>query len=229
LIPVLVVHLPNVQRKAQISAELDRAGFTDVTFVAAQEPCKTFTMSNMRRNPRAEFGCSLSHLKALNVAHSDYQFYQKSEESSPVLIIEDDVVFVDGALEMLSASIELMWKMWLRSNLPEWEIIYLGGHPRGPVSKFANGIYKVSTFSCAEAYVVNPFCIPYIFNFWLDRIGQPNAMWDFILGEYVANHGTGYAIYPTLTHQPPGWSQIGQKHDDKRELIAKGWQTHLAA
>jgi len=222
MIPVFVVHLPNQERREKIAAELAKAGFTDVTYVSAQKPAQGFTMSNMRRNPSAEFGCSLSHLKALNVA--SMRGYDE-----PVLIIEDDVVFCDGALEKLTAAIERLWTFWVASKLGKWEVLYLGGHPRGPVHEVIDGIYRISTFSCAEAYVVNPFAITYIVNFWLDRIGQPNAMWDFILGEYVARHQTGYALYPTLTHQPPGWSQIGNKHDDKRDLIERGWKSNLAA
>jgi hypothetical protein len=51
-------------------------------------------------------------------------------------------------------------------------------------------------------------------------------MFDIILGEFAAQGG-GYALYPTMTHQPPGYSQIGLKHDDKRDLIERGWKSNL--
>jgi hypothetical protein len=65
-------------------------------------------------------------------------------------------------------------------------------------------------------------------QFWCDRAGQPNAMFDFILGDF-ATQANGYAVYPPITRQPPGWSHIGQKHDDKRDLIERGWKSNLPA
>ncbi len=49
MIPVYVIHLPNPERKKRIAAELDRAGFMDITYVHAKEPFSGFTMNNMRR------------------------------------------------------------------------------------------------------------------------------------------------------------------------------------
>ena len=63
-------------------------------------------------------------------------------------------------------------------------------------------------------------------DFWLDRVGQPNAMYDLVLGEFAAAHH-GYCTYPLLTEQPPGWSAIGNKVDDKRQLVERGWQNNL--
>jgi hypothetical protein len=227
MIPVYVIHLPNPERKAKIAAELAKAGFTDITYVHAQEPAKDFTCNNMRRNPRGEFGCALSHLKALNAAHHQWN---PDMDSGVALIIEDDVIFVDGAMDKILAATEYLSSLWLNFQEPMPEVLYLGGHPREPVKKTDfDGVVKVGKWSCAEAYVIDRGEIPYIVDFVYDRMGQPNAMFDFILGEYVASTGTGYALYPPITHQPPGWSHIGQKHDDKRELIERGWKANLPA
>ena len=211
MLPVYVVHLPCPERKAKIAAELARVGFTDITYIHAQEPVQGFNMSNMRRNPRGEFGCALSHLKALALALASYGDTQ-------FLIVEDDVEF----LRELPP---------LHEFPPYFDIVYLGGHPRGPVEPdpFAPWFCRINGgYSCADGYVITRNAIEDFLPFWCDRAGQPNAMYDFILGEFAAKF-MGYAIHPAVLHQPPGWSHIGQKHDDKRELIRKGWEANLPA
>jgi len=201
---VYVISLENPERRSAISMELQKAGYGDVEFISAQEPVKGFTMSNMRRNPLGEFGCALSHLKAISTAIQ--------QDVDKALFIEDDIVF----------------RRYDYFEWPEdWQVMYYGGHPRGPVTQVSEFVYEISGgFSCAEAYVMNRDSMRDFIPFWCDRAGQPNAMFDFILGEFAAQGG-GYALYPTMTHQPPGYSQIGLKHDDKRDLIERGWKANL--
>ena len=203
--PVYVISLPNEERRQHIAAELARIGMDKVKYVHAPEPVRGFQCSNMRRNPRGEFGCSLSHLKAIATAISDHAY--------AALFVEDDVVF--DRLPAFKFPID-------------WNIAYLGGHPRSPVTRVSDELVKVGTFSCAEAYVMHYRSMREFIKFWCDRAGQSNAMFDIILGEFAAQGG-GYAYYPTVTHQPVGWSQIGQKVDDKSGCIEKGWRTNLAA
>ena len=200
-----VIHLPNPERKARITAELAGAGCLKVKFVHAQEPVQGFTMSNMRRNPRGEFGCALSHVKAIMQAVVD--------DVDEALFIEDDIII--GRPAHVSVP-------------PDWKVFYFGGHPREPVQRVSEGVYRVGRFSCAEAYMLNRKSMWEFLQFWCDRAGQPDAMFDFILGEYAAMGG-GYAMYPTLTRQLAGFSHIGQKFDDKGDLIERGWRNNLAA
>jgi len=209
MIPVYVIHLPNAERKAKIAAELERVGFENVTYVHAREPVQGFTMSNMRRNPRGEFGCSLSHLKAIAYA-------ARFPHRPMSLFIEDDVVFADDFDPLALLKVPTHYR-----------VTYLGGHPRGPVEKVSDTLVKIGPWSCAEAYLMSQVSALEFLQFWCDRAGQPNAMFDFILGEFAAI-GDSYAFYPQLTHQPVGWSQIGLKIDDKSACIEKGWKTNLA-
>ena len=180
-----------------MEAEFRRLGLEHVQYVHAAVP--EHAGNNFRRNMTAEFGANLSHIKAVVRAIDDGAVCP--------LFIEDDIVF--------KSEIPLP---------PEYDVLYLGGHPREPVSEYGDGLYRVGTFSCAEAYSLsNP---REFFDFWCDRIGKKNAMFDFILGEY-AKQGLGLAYYPTITEQPPGHSQIGNKFDDKRPLYERGWQNNL--
>ena len=107
---------------------------------------------------------------------------------------------------------------------PEYDVLYLGGHPRKKVLPYGKDLYKIKSFSCAEAYsLTNP---AEYFYFWLDRVGRPQAMYDFVLSDYAKTR-LGLAYYPTITMQRPGFSQIGKKQDDKKDLIQRGWRTNL--
>lgn len=206
---IYVVHLPDAGRRARMQAQLDRFGVS-ATFVHAKQPPATFTMSNMRRNPRMEFGCSLSHIAAIVEAIAD-----RAEQP---LFLEDDVVFAADTRER----IETVW-----TPLPKWDVLYLGGHPREKAERISEHLVKVGKFSCAEAYAVRGYKLPEFHQFWCDRVSQPNAMFDFILGEFAAAN-TAYCFYPCLTEQPPGMSHISGAIDDKRDLVRRGWANNLA-
>lgn len=198
-----VVHLPNGERRTAMEAQL--AG-REATWLHARPPVGKFP--NFRRNPPAEFGCSLSHVKCIVRAIED-------GARSP-LFIEDDVVFRPGAFERLS-------KMELP---PDWDVLYLGGHPRSDVTRVGDDLVRVGTFSFAEAYLLNGKALRPFVDFWLDRVGQRDAMFDLVLGEFAAANN-GYCVWPLLTSQPKNFSQIGLRVDDKSVLVGQAWKKHL--
>ncbi|KKK81052.1 hypothetical protein LCGC14_2817360 [marine sediment metagenome] len=111
--------------------------------------------------------------------------------------------------------------------LPEdWGVLYMGGHPCEKVERLSDNLVKVQRFSFAESYAINGHVLESYLHFWLDRIGQPKAMYDFILSGF-AEANNGYCVYPVLTHQPVGYSHIVDRNDDKSSLVKKGWATHL--
>jgi len=212
---VYCIHLPNADRRKRIEAEFARVGIHKAQFIHAPTPCKGFTVTNMRRNPPAEFGCSLSHVKAVMQAIKDKAFRP--------LFLEDDVEFIDPDRigEILC-------------ELPTtWDVLYMGGHPRGPAEMVSANLARISTFSFAEAYSFNvgtlrrKTIMESFVQFWLERISQPNAMFDIILGEFAAEHES-YCIYPLMTFQPEQYSFIGNKIDNKTGCLEKGWQNNLS-
>lgn len=200
---IYVVHLPHAERRAAIEAELAKLGL-QATFLHAKPPAGTFTIPNMRRNARVEFALSLSHIKCVIRALED--------GAERPLFLEDDVVFRDvGLLPEVAAELPA-----------DYDVLYLGGHPRGPVTRASTLLVKVSTFSFAEAYSLSRKALRPFLDFWLDRIGQPNAMYDFVLGEFAAAHN-GYCVYPLMTWQAAVPSHISGKVEDRSHLLAKGW------
>lgn len=208
---VWCIHLPSRERRIAIDLQFAKMGIVAVNYVHAAKPPAGFSVSNMRRNPAAEFGCALSHVKAWVGALA-------SGARRP-LFVEDDVTFSDSAELTLECG---------KCPLPEdWAVLFLGGHPRSPVKKVGDHLVKVGTWSCAEAYSVRSTHLQPLIEYWLDRATKPNGMLDFVLGEY-ASRTNSFAIYPPVTQQLPGWSEIGQKHDDKRDLIKRGWANNLS-
>lgn len=202
-----------------MEAEFARVGIKNVTYVHADAPPSGFTMSNMRRNPRAEMGVGLSHIKAVIQAISD--------NACRPLFVEDDILFTTDSESRLYDSIVGTDGDGASCFFTDsWSVLYLGGHPREPVTKEAKCVYRVGKFSCAEAYSLHSSALKPFIDYWLDRITKPNAMYDFILGEFAAAHRS-YAIYPTITEQRQIVSHVSGTIDDKRALIARGWKTNL--
>ena len=134
---IYCIHIPNKKRRASIEVEFKRVGINGrVQYIHATPPPKGFTMSNMRRAPRGEFGVNLSQIKAIVHAISD--------GAKRPLFFEDDVIFHQNAHELLETSLK---------DLPDdWDILYMGGHPTGPIFdpqaiKFSSTLAKVGKFS----------------------------------------------------------------------------------
>ena len=207
---VYCIHLPGHGRRKAIERQFASVGIEDVQYIHADEPLQGFDINNMRRNPRGEFGASLSHIKAVVKAIDD--------GARQPLFVEDDIVFRPDAIELIRQVL---------SELSNYDVLYLGGHPRGPYYMHSEHVARLTTFSFAEAYSINGRQLRPFFDFWCNRIGRPQAMYDFILGEFGAQH-KGYCTQPLLTQQPDGvYSHIGGKRDYKSNCLERGWRENL--
>ena len=213
---VYCVHYPDPQydRRRWIEQQCESVGIEDVTYVHAMRPRFYLTngkgQHNMRRNPQIELAVSYSHIKAIVRAISD--------GAMRPLFIEDDIEFDGGFADRLKLASEALPN--------DWDVMYLGGHPCGPVKLVSNNLAKVGSFSFAESYMIRAKALRSFYDFWLDRIGQKQAMYDRILGEFADEHES-YCVYPIVTRQPNGYSHISKKNDDKSNLLLRGWQTNL--
>ena len=213
---VYCVHYPDPVRREAIELEFVKVGIVDARYVYAARPGnpnggRPFHISNMRRAPAAEFAVNLSHIKA--VAHAI------ANGAKRPVFFEDDIAFRDDANEILTKALEV---------LPDdWDVLYMGGHPCEKVERVSDNLVRVKRFSFAEAYAINGPALQPFHDFWLDNIGQWQAMYDFILSRF-AQSGNGYCVHPVLTHQPiGGYSHITKKKEDKSGLVLRGWQNNL--
>ena len=200
------IHYPNDERRETIGKQFELVGL-EPRYIHARKPWHKFNVTNMRRNPPIEFACNMSHIKAV-IASCD--------DRNPIFF-EDDVVFCDDWAARLNA---------VMNTIPyNWDVLYFGGHPREPTEFIGSDLYRVKTFSCAEAYAFNHGAQRRFVRFWCDRIGKENAMYDFILGEFAAENNA-YAVYPTITSQVDGYSEIAGRIDIKGDLVERGWQNN---
>ena len=213
------------ERREAMKQRLQRIGFrTDplssaskgyASFVSVKTPDPALKMSNMRRAAAPEFGINLGHVKAI----MESVIWRVRRP----LFIEDDVIFDESAEHRLRIAIEEM-KSDCEKHKTDWSVLYLGGHPCEDVERVGEHCVRTGRFSFAEAYCLNN---PDGFlHFWFDRIGQPNAMFDRILGEYAKQYG-GYCVYPVITSQENLVSSVAGKVDDKSHCIESGWKNHL--
>lgn len=204
---VFCISHPMTMRWKEMESRLLNCGVVPER-VYARRPSKLFSVSNMRRNPQGEFGCNLSHVKALTHAIG----------CDNPLFLEDDVVFSEDTGTVLTSAF---------SDLPDdWAVLYLGGHPCEDVERVGENLVRVGRFSFAESYAVRGQYISKLLDYWFDRIGQPNAMFDIVLGEF-ARDTNSYAVYPPVTRQPDGHSFVAERADSKTRCVTSGWQNHL--
>jgi hypothetical protein len=169
----------------------------------------------MRRSARGEFGVNLSQIKAVVTAIDD--------GAVTPLFIEDDIEFNEKSNSILQS---------VFNELPEkWDVLYLGGHPRGPVpariaKQHSEHLWKIQRYSFADAYSINGTSLKRFYDFWCESITQENAMYDFILGDF-AGLNNGYAIYPTLCEQYDSMSAVTGQPDSKNDILARAWAAHL--
>lgn len=213
---VYCIHLPHEkERRKLIEQQFQSVGIKDVQFVGATPPPKSFSMSNMRRNSRGEFGVNLSQIKAVVQAIND--------SAKRPLFFEDDIYFTEDASQRLEKAL---------TELPsDYGVFFMGGHPRGPVparkaKKAGDVIWKIQRYSFADAYSINGNQLTAFHDYWLEHITQAQAMYDFILGEF-AGKTNSYSVYPILCEQRPGYSAVTLQNDNKDSLIARGWAAHI--
>jgi GR25 family glycosyltransferase involved in LPS biosynthesis len=214
---IYCIHLPHeVERKKYIQEQFTKVGITDrVKFIHAEPPPKNFTMNNMRRAPRGEFGVNLSQIKA--VVHAIH------DQAKTPLFFEDDIEFHPNTFNVLTE---------VFTELPnDWNVLYMGGHPRGkkkgkPPKIHSKNLIQVQMHSFADAYSIRGTTLVEFFDEWCNRIAQPNAMYDIILGDFI-DKKKAFCVYPLLCRQRATKSAISGKYEDKNDLLRRAWKDNL--
>jgi GR25 family glycosyltransferase involved in LPS biosynthesis len=202
------------ERKTVMKDEFDKIGIKDIiNWKSAPRPDAGYYSSSYRY--AGEFGCVLSHLKALIDANS-------SDIVNGIVVFEDDVYFDDDTNTLLQNALD---------NLPnDWDVLYLGGRPMKKVEHVQGNIYKVDKFLSTMSYCISAKALRECVNFYIDNLGHsfPDSCCDNILNDFILKKfKKGYAMYPTLTSPTPGWSTLRKSNRNYDVVFYNSWKENL--
>ena len=150
-------------------------------------------------------GCLQSHLKCVQLA--------KNSNIPYVLILEDDVIFTDNAVEILK-------KTFNELQLYKWDMFFLGANLFSPAYKTSEHLLKLTGAWCAHAYVVH--------NKFYDTILSlpPNKEIDNYYGELMNKYNV-YMSNPMIAYQLPSFSNLQNGFRDYNEAIDRNFLTYV--
>mgnify|MGYP001268941180 CR=1 FL=1 len=144
------------------------------------------TINGNGRISGAEIGCLQSHQTIL----------QKivSEKLKRALILEDDVEFISNLQDEFSKRIK---------EVPEWQMLYLGGNHVTPTTKINQWFSKLNRSYTTSHYAVTLERAEYLLNL----LKRSDSQIDVI---YSREHENGlcYTFQPSIAWQRPGYSDI---------------------
>lgn len=136
-----------------------------------------------------DIGCIKSHINILKK--------MIDENIEKILVFEDDVVF--------EKDFNIKFKEYYEEIPENWDIVYLGGNNRKPLTKISDHIFKTTGTLTTHSYFINLKAARELYNIFLQ--------WDYKIQvdntfvEYQ-NIGNVYIFRPHLAFQAPGYSDI---------------------
>jgi glycosyl transferase family 25 len=202
-------------RKEHVENELDKIGIKATRFNAIK-------MTN------GAIGCSMSHLKILEEA--------KKNKLSHVLIVEDDITFLDS--ELFKTQINKFFE--LHEN--NWDVVLLAGNNIPPYENIDDTCVKVTHCQTTTGYLVNGHYINVLANNvkmgLTQLLNKPSEKIKFAIDRFwfvLQSASRWYLITPLTVVQREDYSDIEQKVTnyqnmmqdlDKAELIKAIKQRH---
>ena len=208
---IYCISLPeHEERWVQALEEFEKADIVDrVEQIYSPRPHATCKMSGYKY-PIGEFGCWMSHGKTIVTAIAS--------GAENVLILEDDVVFVDDVHEVLSQSI---------ADLPDdWDIFFLGGVPTQSMTQSDTSVIKTGKFLTTIGYAVPKRSLLNLYNVWSDITAVRVPLADGVTSRFSQQYN-GYAAYPYVCYQRPGFSVIRNQSRNYKKRLDIHWSTHL--
>ncbi|NEO54643.1 MAG: hypothetical protein F6K54_17085 [Okeania sp. SIO3B5] len=133
-------------------------------------------------------GCAKSHIRLIEIA--------KNKCMSAILILEDDVVFIEKPYAKIQAVL---------SNLPNnWDILQLGVYETPIGEKIKENIYQIYYAQCTHCILYNHS----VYDKIIAYDGKPLGIDDYI--SYLAATGkiNLYHLHPPIAFQRKGFSNI---------------------
>lgn len=180
-------------------AEFKKIGISVERFAAIDGA--SLTLPSTAKITAAEAGCSLSHLTLL----------KRMVESgwSRILILEDDVEFMDGANQFFN--------QWMQQVPTDWDMLYLGGNNVSQPTRISRNVSKIiRTYTTSSYGITNAMAQQVIAN-----VESLSSQVDVAYTNFHRSHKC-YIFWPTLAWQKAGFSDIQNAHTDYTHAMKKG-------
>jgi len=142
-------------------------------------------------------GCLASHTKLLNQVKGEGVF----------MIIEDDLLFMENALDNINLAI---------SQLPDgWSMLYLGATLNQPLEKVSPNLLRIKQGWTTHGIIYNNQ--NGVVDFILDK--DPDIRLDIFLSDVVQEQFNCYMCYPMVATQKGGWSDVVNRWQPYKIII----------
>ena len=164
-----------LDRKEHMDKELDKYGLTD--FIKRYSAVK------------AEVKSPENCVRASGTSHRNLIQYAKDNNLENILIVEDDIFFKHGGLQIVEASLGNLKK------IDNWDVYYMSANIfDNPLTLVDKHLLKISGCYCVHAYGVH--------NRAYDKLLQYDPQKDVPIDAYITTHNfTKYAAFPLAVSQ----------------------------
>jgi glycosyl transferase family 25 len=142
-------------------------------------------------------GCFQSHIKCIQLA--------KENKLPYVLILEDDAIFTDNAIELLE-------KAFLEVQTMEWDMLFLGANLLSQAKPISDILLKLQGAYAAHAYIIHERFYDTILNLPL------TCEIDIHYSNLMMNHNV-YMCRPMIAYQLPSYSDLQNEFKDYNQMI----------
>jgi glycosyl transferase family 25 len=185
-------------RKIHVEKQLKKIGITAERF-------------NAIKLPNGALGCSMSHLKCIELA--------KQNDWDSVLIVEDDIKFLNTKLFI--SQLNMFFE--LHNN---WDVVLLAGNNVPPYETIDDTCIKVSKCQTTTGYIVKKhyynILIDNIRNSITNLIKNPTNGFLYAIDKYwfaLQEKHNWYLIIPLTVVQREDYSDIEKKHTNYTRLM----------
>lgn len=166
---------------------------------------------NAVKLPNGALGCSMSHLKCLELA--------KERELSHVLIVEDDIEFLDARL------FQRQLNTFLKTH-QSWDVIIISGNNIPPYTKVDDTCVKVGSCQTTTGYLVNGHYFSTLIDNFRNGINNlfkfPHLHTLYAIDKYwfhLQKRDNWYLIIPLTVVQREDYSDIEQKNTNYIKMM----------
>jgi len=135
-----------------------------------------------------------------------YNILSSIDQYETVLILEDDIKWVNNPLPSLRIAMEqICWE--------DWDMLYLGALTKQRLKLRYPNWYRLTYGYCCHAVVYNARVIPAVLTLLRSYLNK-TAVIDRLYAEYLQPNHSCYLISPMIADQRPSFSNLENKYAD---------------